>query len=214
MDHKNFLKDLMEESTRRYGVRFDLEAVLIGQRGISIQNGIVTLNDDKFDRFNDILFNIDKGGDSFDFRVVTMDPGKVTKSILQSFGITKGEARVEPGIYRVKIGTHRGHIAFNQESDIVVRRDANEDHIWDEKDPIYKGKFAINIHAQGVDKDFVGQSSLGCTVTKATWIDNEWLDFISHMQFAEKLAKQDNPSFRGFVYVVHNQDVAKRILGV
>ncbi|MCR1794920.1 hypothetical protein [Leptospira sp. id769339] len=214
MVYKDFLKALMEESTRLYGVRFDLEAVLIGQRGISIQNSVVTLNDDRFDRFNDILFNIDKGGDSFDFRVVTMDPGKVNEAVLEDYGIIKGEARVEPGIYRVKIGTHRGHVAFNQASDIVVRRDSNKDHIWDERDPIYKGQFAINIHAQGVEKDFVGQSSLGCTVTKATWIDNEWLDFISHMQFAEKLSKKDNSSFRGFVYIVHNQDVAKRILGV
>ncbi|TGK41213.1 hypothetical protein [Leptospira andrefontaineae] len=214
MDHKAFLKTLKEESTNLYGIKYDKEAVLIGQRGISIKNGFVTLNDDTFDRFNDLLFNVDKGGDSFDFRVVTMDPGNVSEEVLEDYGISKGEARVEPGIYRMKIGTHRGHVAFNQASDIIVRRDANSDHVWDEKDPVYTGRFAINIHAQGVDKDFVGQSSLGCTVTKATWIDSEWLDFISHMQFAEKVSRNENPLFKGFVYVVHNQDVAKRILGI
>ncbi|EIE01443.1 hypothetical protein [Leptospira licerasiae] len=214
MEDKVFLKALKKVSTELYGVSFDKEAVLIGQRGISIKDGIVSLNDDKFDQFNDILFNIDKGGDSFDCRVVTMDPGRVSKSVLQSYGITKGEARVEPGIYRVKIGTHRGHIAFNQDSDIIVRRDANGDYIWDEKDPVEKGRFAINIHAQGVGKDFVSQSSLGCTVTKATWTEPGWLDFISHMQFCEKMARKENPLFSGFIYIVLNQDIAKNILGV
>ncbi|EMF81620.1 hypothetical protein LEP1GSC188_2349 [Leptospira weilii serovar Topaz str. LT2116] len=145
----------------------------------SIINNKVLLNDNSFDHFNDILFNIYLGAKSWGSRVVTMDPGKVSKETLLKYGIKDGRARIEEGLYLVKIGSHRGHEALVQASPFYYRRDVNEDHVWNELDPLYYDKVGLNIHAQNVQKDSVGVSSLGCTVTKATWDEPEWIEFIS-----------------------------------
>ncbi|AGS80696.1 hypothetical protein LEP1GSC050_0090 [Leptospira phage vB_LbrZ_5399-LE1] len=214
MNSRDFVKELKDFTTKVYGIKYDQETVLIGVRGISIENDKVTLNDDSFDHFNDILFNIEAGGVVFDYRVVTLDPGKVSDRVLKDYGVTKGEARAEPGISRVALGDHRGHVALVQVSDIVVRRDANEDHIWDERDETYKGEFGIDVHAQSTDKDTVGVSSLGCTVTRATWTEPDWLNFIGAMLRADLEARKLNLNFKGFIRAIHDQAVAKLILGV
>lgn len=208
----DFVNALLKETTNLFGVKYDEAETLIGVRGITIQNNEVILNDDSFNHFNDVLFNIASGVEAVDYRTVTMDPGNVSRQFLKNFGVTNGEARVEPGLYRMKLGDHRGHVALVLASDITVRRDAAGRHLWDEKDPVYRGQFGIHIHAQGVDKNFVGQSSLGCTVTKSTWTEPDWLTFISMMLLADKDARASDPNFSGFIYAVHNQELAKRIL--
>ncbi|TGJ99866.1 hypothetical protein EHO57_13990 [Leptospira langatensis] len=211
MELQKFVAELKNETHQLYGVRFDLEEVLIGVRGISISDGTVSSNDDAFDRFNDILFNIYE--DSFGYRIVTMDPGKVSPETLQKYGVIGGEARTEPQLTRVRSGDHRGKPAIIQASQVLVRRDGNGDLIWDEKDKTYKGWFGVDIHAQGMEKDYVGVSSLACTVTKATWKDREWLDFYKAFLMAEAAAKAKNPKFQGIPYAIHNQDLALKILG-
>lgn len=222
MEYEHFIPALIEETKNRYQfseerknwpqLDFENNHVLIGVRGISIENNKVFLNDDRFDRFNDVLFNIDPGGKSWGSRVVTMDPGKVSKEILLKYGVTEGEARVEEGLYLVKIGLHHKHIAFNQASQFAFRRDANGDHVWNNLDPFFKGYIGINIHAQGMEKDYVGVSSLGCTVTRAYWNHPEWLSFISIFQGAELKGREKDPKFPGFCYALFNQDSAKKII--
>ncbi|ULH30884.1 hypothetical protein [Leptospira weilii] len=222
MEYNHFIPALIEETKSRYEttqerknwpkLNFEKNHVLIGVRGISIEDNQVFLNDNQFDRFNDILFNIYPGGKSWGSRVVTMDPGKVSKEILLKYGITKGEARAEEGLYLVKIGLHHEHIAFNQASAFSFRRDANGDHIWNHLDPLFKGYIGMNIHAQGMEKDSVGVSSLGCTVTRAHWSHPEWLSLISVFQGAELEARQKDPHFPGFCYALYDQKSAKKIL--
>ncbi|PJZ29111.1 hypothetical protein [Leptospira kmetyi] len=219
MNYEKFIPTLIEETKSRFGnnelgkfLNFETENILIGVRGISILKNQVVSNDDSFDSFNDILFNIYPGGKSWGSRVVTIDPGKVSKETLEKYEVGGGEARTEEGLYLVKIGSHHGHVAFNQGSDFSYRRDQDGNHIWTKDDPLFKGRIGLNIHAQGTKKENVGVSSLGCTVTKATWEDSEWIELISVFQGAELRAKKLNPNFPGFCYAVFNQDTALKIL--
>ncbi|MCG6195605.1 hypothetical protein LFX25_20390 [Leptospira sp. FAT2] len=222
MEYSKFVHALIEETKARYSnqnkkpndpvLNFEKEHTLIGVRGVSVLNNEVVLNDDASDRFNDLLFNIYPGGKSWGSRVVTLDPGKVSKETLEKYGVEGGEARVEEGLVLVKIGSHKHHLAFNQASKFCFRRDANSDHIWNEKDPLFCDFRGFNIHAQGMKKDYVGASSLGCTVTRATWEEPEWLELISVFQGAEKVEKKRNPMYKGFCYAFYNQDSAKNIL--
>ncbi|EQA64704.1 hypothetical protein [Leptospira alexanderi] len=212
-DH--FVQALIEETESKFlhskkkwpTLEFKTNFVLIGVRGISIINNKVLLNDNSFDHFNDILFNIYPGAKSWGSRVVTMDPGKVSKESLLKYGIKDAEE----GLYLIKIDTHRGHEALVQASPFYYRRDVNEDHVWNELDPLYYDKVGLNIHAQNVQKDSVGVSSLGCTVTKATWDEPEWIEFISVFKEASIQARIKNPKFPGFCYAVLNQNMAKKI---
>ncbi|EMN88717.1 hypothetical protein BUQ74_14205 [Leptospira weilii serovar Heyan] len=216
-DH--FVQTLIEETEFKFlqskkkwpTVEFKTDFVLIGVRGISIINNEVLLNDNSFDYFNDILFNIYPGAKSWGSRVATMDPGKVSKETLLKYGIKDGEARTEEGLYLVKIGFHRGHKAFVQASPFYYRRDVNEDRVRNELDPLYYDQVGLNIHAQNVQKDSVGVSSLGYTVTKITWDEPEWIEFISVFKEASIQARIKNPKFSGFCYAVLNQNMAKKI---
>ncbi|WP_016760507.1 hypothetical protein [Leptospira weilii] len=219
MNYETFIPRLIAETKSRFKesenfpfLDFEKENVLIGVRGISVLQNKVVLNDDSFDSFNDILFNIYPGGKSWGSRVVTIDPGNVSKEILEKYGVKEGEARTEEGLYLVKIGLHHGHEAFNQGSNFNFRRDKNGNHIWSSDDPVFSGKIGLNIHAQGTKKENVGVSSLGCTVTKSTWEESEWIELISVFKGAELRAKKTNPRFPGFCYAVFNQDAAKVIL--
>ncbi|AGS80456.1 hypothetical protein [Leptospira alstonii] len=221
MKYETFIPLLIEKTKSKFlsleknkGPKLDFESslILIGVRGISVCNNEVSLNDNDFDSFNDVLFNIYPGGKSWGSRVVTLDPGKVSKETLLKYGIKNGESRTEEGVYLVKLGNHRGHVAIVQGSPFYFRRDENGDHIWNELDPIYFDCVGLNIHAQGTLKNYVGVSSLGCTVTKATWKDSEWIELISVFKGAELSAKKKNPNFPGFCYAVLNQDSVKDIL--
>ncbi|MCG6170214.1 hypothetical protein [Leptospira sanjuanensis] len=220
MKYEEFIPALIEETKNKFSkngkdfpkLDFENENVLIGVRGISVIKNKVVLNNDSFDQFNDVLFNIYPGGKSWGSRVVTMDPGRVSEETLVKYGVRGGEARTEEGLYLVKIGIHHGHEAFVQGSDFSFRRDKDGNHVWESSDPLYSGRVGLNIHAQGTAKDYVGVSSLGCTVTKATWQDSEWIELISIFKGAELRTKKLNPQFAGFCYAVHNQDTARKIL--
>ncbi|MDO6383293.1 hypothetical protein [Leptospira santarosai] len=218
--YEEFIPALIEETKLKFlgkgktypKLDFENENVLIGVRGISVLKNKVVLNEDTFDRFNDILFNIYPGGKSWGLRVVTMDPGKVSKETLLKYGVTKGEARTEEGLYSVKFGIHKGHEALVQASPFYFRRDQNNDHIWNELDPIFLDQVGLNIHARNSNSESVSISSLGCTVTKAAWNDPEWLELIGIFKSAELEAMKKNPKFMSFCYAVHNQDTARKIL--
>ncbi|TGM04873.1 hypothetical protein EHQ76_07465 [Leptospira barantonii] len=219
MNYEKFIPLLIEETKSRFKesenfpyLDFESGNVLIAVRGISILKNKVVLNNDSFDSFNDILFNIYPGGKSWGSRVVTIDPGKVSEETLLKYGVYGGEARTEEGLYLVKIGTHRGHTAFNQASDFDYRRDKNGNHIWEKTDPRFSGRIGLNIHAQGSKKENVGVSSLGCTVTKATWDESEWIELISVFKGAELRAKKENSNFPGFCYAVFDQASIRNIL--
>lgn len=219
VNYEKFIPQLIEETKSRFVksenfpfLNFETGNVLIGVRGISIIKNKVVLNDDSFDKFNDILFNIYPGGKSWGSRVVTIDPGNVSEKTLEKYGVIGGEARTEEGLYLVKIGTHHGHEAFNQASNFKFRRDKDGNHIWSSDDPVFRGKIGLNIHAQGMKKENVGVSSLGCTVTKATWQDSEWIELISVFKAAQLRAKKENPDFTDFCYAVFNQESIKNIL--
>ncbi|EQA55391.1 hypothetical protein [Leptospira kmetyi] len=220
MEYSEFILKLIDETKKKYSnsnkdsfkLDFENEHTLIGVRGISISKNKVIFNEDSFDRFNDLLFNIYPGAKSWGSRIVTMDPGKVSDETLLKYGVGGGEARVEEGLGLVKIGSHKNHLALVQASKRYFRRDQNNNHVWNGSDPLYFDNRGFNIHAQGMSKNYVGVSSLGCTVTHSTWEESEWLELISIFQGAEKQARKRNPQFQGFCYAIFNQDSAKKIL--
>lgn len=216
MKYADFMYAIIDETRKRANSSFNVEDqhFLIGARGTSVSDGKVSLNDNQWDKFNDALFNVFPGRSAWGFRPATLDPGKVSAETLKKYGISAGEARLEEGFYTVRIGSHKGHVAFNQGSKFNIRRDANADGIWNENDPPYSGYFGINIHPQGIPKDTVGASSLGCTVTKATWDDPEWLYLIRVFEGAWNEARKKQPDFPGFLYAVYDQNTVKNILGV
>ncbi|EKR52692.1 hypothetical protein LEP1GSC105_0018, partial [Leptospira interrogans str. UI 12758] len=104
MRYDKFILELIELTkskfkNSKYKIDFNLDHVLIGVRGISVLDNNVILNENTFDRFNDLLFNIFPGGMSWGSRVVTADPGFVSKETLLKYGVTNGEARTEEGLY-------------------------------------------------------------------------------------------------------------------
>lgn len=217
MQYDTFVLELIELTkskfkNSKYKIDFKLDHILIGVRGISVLDNKVFLNKNNFDRFNDLLFNIFPGGLSWGSRVVTMDPGKVSKETLLKYGVLKGEARTEEGLYLVELGNHKGHDALVQASPFYFRRDENNDHIWNDLDPIFLDQVGLNIHARNSNSELVGVSSLGCTVTKASWNDPEWIELISIFKGVTLLKKKKDQNFKGFCYAVLNQESVKDLL--
>nr|WP_017851728.1 hypothetical protein [Leptospira interrogans] len=217
MRYDKFILELIELTkskfkNSKYKIDFNLDHVLIGVRGISVLDNNVILNENTFDRFNDLLFNIFPGGMSWGSRVVTADPGFVSKETLLKYGVTNGEARTEEGLYLVKLGIHKGHESLVQASPFFFRRDVNNDHIWNDLDPIFLDQVGLNIHSRNSNSESVGISSLGCTVTKASWNDPEWIELISIYKGATHLRKKKDQNFKGFCYAVLNQESVKNLL--
>lgn len=210
MNYEDFIRALIFKIKRLYSIEFDREAILIGVRGITVENGTVFLNSDSRNKYNDRLFKVDAGANSWGSWRVTMDPGFVAKADEAEFLNPNGLARIEPGLYRYKLGPHRGHLALIQAGQVVVRRDKNKDGIWDQKDPLDKGYFGVDIHASSEKKEDVNLSSVACTTFWSSWTDPEWLSFIEPLQ-AESMTKPVN--WLGWPYIVFNQETAKEIIG-
>jgi hypothetical protein len=104
----------------------------------------------------------------------TVDPGSYyTEKPLSAHGC----AHLKDGVWRYKIGTHRGHWALVQAAPVEVWRDRDRDHRGPEPgDKEETGYFGINIHA-GASRLTVDQWSAGCQVLQSPWTGAPWLEF-------------------------------------
>ncbi|TGK12807.1 hypothetical protein [Leptospira stimsonii] len=209
MKYEDFIRALVSESKRIYGVEFNLESVLIGVRGITVESGLVFTNKDERNKYNDRMFRIDVGANSWGSWRDTMDPGFVPKDQESKFLNPKGLGRIEPGLYRYMLGIHKGHVALVQASFVTLRRDKDKNLIWDHNDPLDKGKFGVDIHASSRKKEDVDLSSVACTTFWSGWDDPEWKSFIQPMQSEASSKPKD---WQGWPYIVFNQETAKEIL--
>lgn len=155
-----------------YGnVNFD-NWVMFAIRGAYIKEGGIVLNDNEIDKYNDSFVLIK--GDSIKTYEASIDPGLHWIKNPMSKG---GAAQVQKGIYKYKLGKHKGKPAFNQASKIKVMRDKDGNGIWQDE-PIEEGYFGINIHwSWTLDK--VGKDSAGCMVLKSKQNGTEWKDFFN-----------------------------------
>jgi hypothetical protein len=140
---------------------------ILGMRGMTLENGFITGNQNENDEWNDAIVIIGKG--KFLPHIGTVDPGNYW---LQNPMNKQGTARLEPGDFILTEGLHRGKRALVQHSEVTVRRDGNKDKNFDNQDKIYTGKFAINFHFSSNIKN-VGSDSAGCIVPRYLWGSKE-----------------------------------------
>ncbi|MGJ4748371.1 hypothetical protein ACQV5M_18560 [Leptospira sp. SA-E8] len=189
MGTKKFVKRLMAYGSKKYGLLYD-RWVIVGVRGIDIKDGIVKANNDAINEYNDALFLIRAVNRSLEFKVYscTIDPGRYWLNQPMN---PAGTARIVEGIYKYKLGMHRGHKAFNQYANVTVNRyvphqNAKPWFKWkDESISVTQtGFFAIDIHAKSGTSKFVEMASAGCTVLNSTWTDAPWLEFYTTLENA------------------------------
>ncbi|WP_367898822.1 hypothetical protein AB3N61_06605 [Leptospira sp. WS58.C1] len=212
MDTKKFVKRLMAYGSKKYGLLYD-RWVIFGVRGINFKNGIIEANNDAINEYNDALFLIRIVNKSLEFKVYscTIDPGRYWLNQPMN---PAGTARIAEGVYKYKLGMHKGHKALNQYAKVTVNRYAPHQNAkpwfkWkDESFSVSQtGFFAINIHAKSGSSKFVEMASAGCTVLNATWTDQAWLEFYATIESAISTHSQ------GYIcYCVLDQSVAVSIL--
>lgn len=189
MEIKKFVKRLMVYGSKKYGLLYD-RWVIVGVRGIDFNNGIVKTNNDAINEYNDALFLIRTINRSLEFKVYscTIDPGRYWLNQPMN---PAGTARIIEGIYKYKLGMHRGHKALNQYAKVTVNRYSPHQNAkpwvkW--KDEPFSltqtGFFAIDIHAKSSSSKFVEMASAGCTVLNSTWTDPPWSEFYSTIEKA------------------------------
>ncbi|PJZ49210.1 hypothetical protein [Leptospira saintgironsiae] len=192
MDNKKFIKELMRYGTEKYGLLYD-RWVIFGVRGIDFLKEIL-VNNDAINEYNDAIFlvkNPNNGVLEYKTYSATIDPGRYW---LVNPMNPSGTARIVEGIYKYKLGMHRGHKALNQYAKVTVNRYA----IHQGSEPWFRWKdetpavtqtdfFAIDIHAKGSSSKFVEMASAGCTVINSTWTDTGWRDFYSTVEAALSL---------------------------
>lgn len=145
---------------------------ILGLRGMTLEDGFITGNQNKNNEWNDAIVII--GKNKFLPHIGTVDPGNYW---LQNPMNKDGTARIEPGDFIVTEGLHRGKRALIQYSDVTVRRDENKDKVFDNNDRLYTGKFAINVHFSS-DLSVVGTDSAGCIVFRYLWSSKEAEDIL------------------------------------
>ncbi|TGL36792.1 hypothetical protein EHQ52_02635 [Leptospira koniambonensis] len=212
MDTKKFVKRLMAYGSKKYGLLYD-RWVIIGVRGIDFKDGIVKANNDAINEYNDALFLIRTVNKSLEFKTYscTIDPGRYWLNKPMN---PAGTARVAEGIYKYKLGMHRGHKAFNQYAKVTVNRYAPHQNTkpwfkWKDESSVVTqtGFFAIDIHAKSSSSKFVEMASAGCTVLNSTWTDPSWLEFYSTI---EKAISAHSQAY--ICYCVLDQSTAATIL--
>ncbi|TGK78316.1 hypothetical protein EHQ24_17325 [Leptospira noumeaensis] len=182
----DFIKRILDYGTKQYGLHYN-EFVLFGVRGYSVIDGSMVKNDDKIDEYNDLIFLL--GTNSIPrYYIATMDPGLTW---LRKAMNPLGTARLKEGLYKYKIGIHRGHPALTQYASVTVLRykEHTGDQPWiswkDEKPSIFQtGWFGIDIHAKGGNTAKVGVTSAGCSVIDSTWEGTVWKEFFSLLKSA------------------------------
>ena len=176
LSDQSFRNDATEPGTAQIvmlrGCKVNADGSLSAQSGA----GPVTTN-----RYDDVLavFGQKTGGQPYAaYYEATAQPGRVWVKHSSYNGIARGCPTVQPGQYRYKRGTHRGHRAMVQAgSPVCVIRDIDQDGVIEASDrvdyPIWTG---INIHAGGLD-DIVDWDSSGCQVIRGGWGGNAWTQF-------------------------------------
>ncbi len=140
-------------------IMFNHPVLLLGIRGY-YKNSMGEVGKNDRGIYDDALIWVirDKGVMAFNGNC---DPSKYRKGFL--FGVEKGMASLNEGIWKYQTGIHNGkipHAAFRQYDKVKVTRDGNKGDYQDE------GFFGINIHRGGAN----GTSSLGCqTVPPDQW---------------------------------------------
>lgn len=200
---------LMKYGTDKYGLEYE-GWVIFGARGITTENNDdISSNNDDINEYNDALYLIRSVGGKPEYKsyVCTIDPGLYW---LQHPMNVNGTARIAQGIYKYKVGIHRGHQALTQYSKVTVNRyePHSSDKPWFQwKDEPIAGKqtdfLAVDIHAKSSTSKFVDKASAGCTVINSTWTDPPWKDFFSTVE--TYLATEHKPYI---CYCVLDQDTA------
>lgn len=186
MDQKKFINSLMKYGTEKYGLIYD-RWVIFGVRGVDFEKEVIA-NNDAINEYNDAIFLVRKASNGLEYKIFscTIDPGKYW--LLNPMN-SNGTARIVEGIYKYKLGMHRGYKALNQYTKVTVNRYAVHKggqpwFQWKDESPVMTQTdfFAIDIHAKSSSSKFVEQASAGCTVINSTWTDSPWKNFYSTVE--------------------------------
>ncbi|EQA43687.1 hypothetical protein LEP1GSC050_1341 [Leptospira broomii serovar Hurstbridge str. 5399] len=189
MNLPDLASKLIEYESRTYHdqsgkpiIDLDNKFVIFGIRGYTLPNNLLTKNDDKINVYNDSLILLRKTSQlechSYN---ATLDPGLTWLRMAMN---PLGTARLKEGLYKYKIGIHRGHPALNQDSQVTVQRykEHSDQSPWvswkEEKPSVFQtGWFGIDIHAKSTPSEEVNAASAGCSVIDSTWDGALWKEF-------------------------------------